>query len=81
MAPTSLIVVLILTAIAYRRGWHGWALLPLCIPSFVGLGLFLTMEIAGKSDHFQDVAAKPCFAYLTWAPLVALVIMIIKKRD
>jgi len=73
MAPINTLTLLILTFIAYRRGWHGWALLPVGGLTFV---ILLMIFIPGIMIQIRSAS----IVFLNWVAAVPLVIMIIKKR-
>lgn len=66
-----LIAEIILTITAWRKGWRGWALLPMAVVLGLAFVIGLAVGAAGGSD--QDVVG-PCLI-LEVLGIVALIIM------
>ena len=76
-----LILEIVLTIAAWRRGWRGWALLPLCICLLVGLVMGSAIASSGGSTRsmMQDSLVVGLIGDLITA--ASLVVMVIRPRS
>ena len=69
-----LILEIIFTIIAWRKGWKGWALLPLGICMFVGI--LIGLSVGASEGSIEDVA--PWCILLDLVALISLIVLMIR---
>ena len=69
-----LILEIILTISAWRKGWKGWALLPMGI--CLSVGFLIGMAVGASGGTMEDVL--PLCVFIELAALISLIVMVAK---
>lgn len=72
-----LIIEIILTVVAWRKGWNAWALLPLVCAMGAGFGIGFYLGATGQAEK----ANSPMMLLLDGVAIIALIVMCIKERN
>jgi len=72
-----LILEIILTIVAWNRGWKAWALLPLVVP--VALGFVIGMIVGAQGGSMEDIM--PIALVLDGVSVVSLIALAARGRQ